>query len=213
MDTSDRILNKFNLNYDDVTRMPLEIRNYGRDDMAELFGELEFRVGVEIGVRDGSYSLKLMQSIPELNLFGVDPYEPHQGYRDHVRKETFEGFEKEAHAKLDRYDNYTFIRDYSSGALDKFDDGSLDFVYIDGDHSFYEATFDIEKWSKKVRKGGIVSGDDYFRHKGNARIHVHQVVNGYTDAWHIRPWFVVGTKEIIEGEVRDHGRSWFWIKS
>lgn len=205
------VLDKFQLNPDQ--RMPLEIPNYGRDNMAELFAELGFIVGVEIGVRDGGYSKTLMEANPNLLLYGVDPYEPHQGYRDHVRKSTFEAFEKEAHDKLDGFKNYHFIRDYSDKAVERFDDNSLDFVYIDGDHSFYNCTQDIELWSKKVRHGGIISGDDYFKHKGNARIHVYQVVNGYTEAWGIKPWFVIGSKAIAEGEVRDHGRSWMWVKS
>jgi len=192
--------------------MPIEIPNYGRDNMAELFAELGFRKIVEIGVRNGGYSETLCKANPEALVWGVDPYEPHQGYRDHVRKSTFEAFEQEAHDKLDKYPNYTFIRDYSDAAVDDFADNSIDAVYIDGDHSFYNATQDIELWSKKVRPGGIISGDDYFKHSGNARIHVYQVVNGYTDAWHIKPWFVVGSKAIVEGEVRDHGRSWFWIR-
>lgn len=212
MNTLSYILNKFNLEVDDTTRMPIEIRDYGRDNMAQLFNELGFKKGAEIGVRDGGYSQVLMQANPKLELYGVDPYEPHPGYRDHVRKATFEAFEKEAHDKLDVYADYMFLREYSSQAVESFEDGELDFVYIDGDHSFYNATQDIELWSKKVRKGGIISGDDYFKHKGDARIHVYQVVNGYTDAWHIRPWFVLGTKEIVDGEVRDHGRSWMWVK-
>lgn len=211
MNTLQYILDKYSL--DPSQRMPLEIRNTDRVSLAELFRELGFRTGVEVGVRDGGYSLTLMQSIPEVTLYGVDPYEPHRGYRDHVRKATFEGFEKEAHDKLDSfYPQYQFIRDYSSNALSKFDDNSLDFVYIDGDHSFYEATHDIEKWQQKLKVGGILAGDDYFKHKGNARIHVYQVVHGYTDAWHISPWFVLGTKAIIPGEKRDHGRSFFWVK-
>lgn len=213
MNTLDLILDKFHRSLGETTRMPLEIPNYGRDNMAQLFRELGFKVGVEVGVRNGNYSETLMKANPDLILWGVDPYEPHKGYRDHVRKETFQGFEKEAHDKLDKYDSYTFIRDYSHNAVHQFEDNSIDFVYIDGDHSFYNATQDIELWSAKVRTGGIVSGDDYFKHKGNARIHVYQVVNGYTDAWKIRPWFVVGTKEVIEGEIRDHGRSWMWVKS
>lgn len=211
-DTLSHILTKFNLKYDESVRMPIEIQDFDREGLAELFGELGFGVGAEIGVRDGGYSLTLMQSVPNLILYGVDPYEPHQGYRDHVRKSTFESFEKEAHDKLDSYRDYEFVRDYSSNALDQFTDSSLDFVYIDGDHSFYEATHDIEKWYKKIRPGGIISGDDYFKHKGDARIHVYQVVNGYTDAWNIRPWFVVGAQAKVPGEKRDNGRSWFWVK-
>lgn len=210
MNTLSYVVNKFGLDLEQ--RSPIEIRDFDREGLTELFNELDFRVGVEVGVRDGGYSLTLMRSITGLRLYGVDPYEPHKGYRDHTRKSTFEGFEKEAHDKLDDYSNYHFIRDYSANAVETFEDNSLDFVYIDGDHSFYEATFDIEKWSKKVRPGGIVSGDDYFKHKGNARIHVHQVVNGYTDAWHIKPWFVVGAQDKVPGEKRDNGRSWFWVK-
>lgn len=210
MNTLDHIRAKFNL--DLSQKSPIEIRDFDRQGLAELFGELGFKLGVEIGVRDGGYSLRLMQSVPGLTLYGVDPYEPHRGYRDHVRKSTFQAFEREARDKLEGYTGYRFLREYSSPALDRFHDNELDFVYIDGDHSFYETTHDIEKWSKKVRPGGIVSGDDYFKHRGNARIHVYQVVNGYTDAWNIKPWFIVGSKEIVPGEKRDHGRSWFWIK-
>lgn len=210
-DTLGYILEKFKITLGG--RMPVEIPNYGRDNLAELFAELNFRVGVEVGVRDGGYSETLMKTIPDLLLYGVDPYEPHQGYRDHVRKSTFEAFEQEAHDKLDKYPGYHFIRDYSDAAVDDFADNSLDFVYIDGDHSFYNATQDIELWSKKVRPGGIISGDDYFKHKGDARIHVYQVVNGYTDAWRINPWFVVGSNAIVPGEIRDHGRSWMWVRS
>lgn len=212
MNTVEYLKKKFSLSFDASTKMPIEVPNYGRANMAELFAELGFKVGVEVGVRDGGYSKTLMNANPGLTLYGVDPYEPHQGYRDHVRKSTFEAFETEAHTKLDGFERYHFIRDYSHNAVHQFEDGSLDFVYIDGDHSFYNATQDIELWSKKVRPGGIVSGDDYFKHKGKARIHVYQVVNGYTDAWGIRPWFVLGSKAIVPGEVRDHGRSWLWVK-
>lgn len=209
MNTLEYLVNKFDL---DISKSPVEIRDFDRDSMAELFNELEFEKGAEIGVRDGGYSETLMKTIPGLALWGIDPYEPHKGYRDHVRKSTFQGFEKEAHEKLDKYPNYVFVRDYSANALAECPDNYLDFVYIDGDHSFYEATHDIEKWSKKVRPGGIISGDDYYNHAGRARIHVYQVVNAYTEAWQIKPWFVVGAKDIVEGEKRDKGRSWFWVK-
>lgn len=212
MNTLFHILNKFHFTPANLERMPVEIPNYGRDNMADLFFELGFNKGVEVGVRNGGYSETLMKANPNLELWGIDPFEPHHGYRDHTRKSTFQAFEKEAHDKLDKYPKYHFIRDYSDSASEGFEDNSLDFVYIDGDHSFYNATQDIELWSKKVRSGGIISGDDYFKHRGEARIHVYQVVNGYTDAWHIKPWFVVGSNAVVEGEIRDHGRSWFWVK-
>jgi hypothetical protein len=40
-------------------------------------------------------------------------------------------------------------------------DGSLDFVYIDGDHSLEGIYNDIYAWTPKVRMGGVVAGHDY----------------------------------------------------
>lgn len=212
MDTLNYILKTFNLDFHEGKKMPIEIRDFDRESMATLFKELGFKIGVEIGVRSGGYSAILCRDIPGLKLYGVDPYEVHEGYRDHTKQSSFDAFYEEARTKLAPYPTYEFIKKYSMDAVKDFKDNSLDFVYIDGDHSFQSATDDIAEWGKKVRPGGIISGDDYFKHKGPARIHVYQVVNGYTEAWKIRPWFVIGSNEIIPGEKRDHGRSWMWVK-
>lgn len=210
--TLDYILQKFGITIDDYTKMPIEIPNFGRVQMAELFNELGFKTGVEIGVRGGEFSEILCQSIPEVKLYGVDPYTIIKGYRDITRKQTFDAYEQAAHDKLGRFPNYTFIKATSMEALDQFADNSLDFVYIDGNHDFVNVAMDVDGWIKKIKPGGIISGDDYFKHKGQARIHVYQCINAYTESWRIRPWFVLGTKAIIPGEIRDHGRSWMWVK-
>ena len=40
-------------------------------------------------------------------------------------------------------------------------DESLDFVYIDGSHYYERVIEDINLWTKKVRVGGWVTGDDF----------------------------------------------------
>ena len=212
VNTLEYILKKFNLEFNENTRLPIEIRDFDRETMATLFKELGFKVGVEVGVRGGGYSMVLCRDIPGLKLYGIDPYEVHEGYLDHTLQSSLDNFEKEAREKLAPYPTYEFIKKYSMDAVKDFENESLDFVYIDGDHSFETVTEDISKWGKKVRKGGIISGDDYFDHKGPSRIHVYQVIRGYTDAYRIKPWFVVGSKDIVPGEKRDHGRSWFFVK-
>ncbi len=42
-----------------------------------------------------------------------------------------------------------------------FEDGSLDFVYIDGNHKYDYVLADIGAWLPKVRKGGFIAGHDY----------------------------------------------------
>lgn len=43
----------------------------------------------------------------------------------------------------------------------KFEDNSLDVVFIDADHQYESVKKDITNWLPKVRKGGILSGHDY----------------------------------------------------
>lgn len=43
----------------------------------------------------------------------------------------------------------------------EFEDGSIDFVFIDADHSYKSVKKDILAWLPKVKKGGIIAGHDY----------------------------------------------------
>lgn len=53
------------------------------------------------------------------------------------------------------------VRARSDEAAQFISDGSLDFVFIDADHSYEGCKRDIELWWPKVRAGGVVSGHDY----------------------------------------------------
>lgn len=62
--------------------------------------------------------------------------------------------EKHFHGRVDIHRMTTLA------AAELVPDNSLDFVFIDADHS-YEATMaDIMAWTPKVRKGGLISGHD-----------------------------------------------------
>lgn len=53
------------------------------------------------------------------------------------------------------------IRKVSTEAVDEFEDESLDWVFIDGDHSTEAVLRDINNWRKKIKGGGILSGHDW----------------------------------------------------
>ena len=42
-----------------------------------------------------------------------------------------------------------------------YEDNSLDFVFIDASHKYIDVKEDIINWLPKVRKGGILAGDDF----------------------------------------------------
>lgn len=53
------------------------------------------------------------------------------------------------------------IRLESTEAAQMYRDSSLDFVFLDADHSFQAVCRDIEEWAPKVKPGGVLAGHDY----------------------------------------------------
>lgn len=192
--------------------MVLEISNISRLGLADLFHELDYKVGVEIGVAAGWYSDQIMMRNPQLKLYGVDPWISYEGYTDYKLKSTFNKLETEAHDRLDKYPNYEFVKEYSMDALARFEDNSLDFCYIDGNHGDPFITQDITEWYKKVRPGGILAGHDYIRTKGRPGGHppkndTIKATQQFTQDNNLI-LFILGTNAMHEGETRDRIRSW-----
>lgn len=212
MNTLDYILQKYSLD-PNVKHRPVEIPDVGRKDLPHLFAELDFKSGAEIGVEQGVYTELLCRANPQAKIYGIDPWLSYEGYRDDVEQSELEGFYDGTRIRLVPYTNYELIRKFSMEALADFNDGSLDFVYIDGNHTLSYIINDIIEWAKKVRVGGIVSGHDYRKSKKLvSQNHVVYAVNCYTQAYRIRPWFLLGRKAVVPGEVRDNSRSWMWVK-
>lgn len=132
-----------------------------RIELAQYFRDQGYLKGAEIGVCDGIYSEKLMDNIPGLKLYGIDPYVEYHGYP----KERIERKMEEAVERLSKYENYTLVRASSLEAAKLVPDGSLDFVFIDGAHDYESVKEDIHAWYPKVRMGGILSGHDYYQGK------------------------------------------------
>src|SRR3989344_685140 len=190
---------------------PFEIPDASRNDLPELFIELGFKVGTEIGVKAGELSEGICSA--GLKLYGVDPYLKYDDYIEPETQQTLNQAMDKASSRLKGFD-FTAIKKTSMSAISDFADESLDFVYIDGNHSFKFVTEDIFEWSKKVKKGGIISGHDYvyLGSRDKHQVHSKYVVDAYTKAFGITKWYVIGRKEKVKGEKRDTYRSWFWIK-
>jgi len=63
------------------------------------------------------------------------------------------------------------IRATSEEAAPRFGNGTLDFVYIDADHSLDAARQDIALWAPKVKRGGILAGHDYLEGMHNGQLY------------------------------------------
>lgn len=216
---------RYDLNLSNPTRPgypdpkhPVAIPQMSREDLASLFMELGFRQGAEIGVEQGAFSKVLCSSNPTVKLFCVDAWAHYSGYRDHVDQKKLDGFYEKTAERLKDYDA-TLCRGYSAEVAPKFKDKSLDFVYIDANHSLPYVIQDIHLWGAKVRSGGIISGHDYIRYnREKIQCHVVEAVHAWTVAYRISPWFVLGSPtkhpEMENGKTGRTGtcRSWMWVK-
>ncbi len=194
-------------------RMPLELPDANRVTLAQLFHVLEFHSGAEIGVECGLYSEVLCRENPGVRLLCVDAWQKYRDYRDHVSQAKLEGFAIEAAARLAPYPRATLVRQFSVEAARDVPDGSLDFVYIDANHRLERVIADLAAWAPKVRVGGIVAGHDYLKGVLPSLMHVPQALAAWTDCYDIAPWFVLGRKAKIAGELRDDGRSWCYVQA
>ena len=195
----------------------IEIPGASRDDLPEFFKDLGFKTIVEVGVYKGEYT-KLLCSNPDSQVYGVDPYMAYDDYdepnRDFQARQDY--LYRRIRHVMKPYQNCTIIRKISMDAVKDFKDGSIDAVYIDGHHGFKYVAEDIWEWSKKVKKGGIISGHDYSLNGKSYRdpyvLNVRYVVDAWVKCFGIEPLYILGRHETLPDEIRDKYRSWFYFK-
>ncbi len=194
------------------TGKPFEIPDCSRDDLPQFFSDMGFKIGAEIGVYKGEFAEKFGKV--GLKLYAIDPWQIYKGF-ENPRGQARLDFQYE-HTKrvLSPYPNCEIVRKTSMEAVEDFEDESLDFVYIDANHEFRYIAEDLCEWTKKVKKGGIVAGHDYFYTKtaGGDHWHVAYVLNAYVNAFQIPNFYLLGRKHSSEGEKRDKWRSWMFVK-
>lgn len=175
-----------------------------RNDFPRLFTALGYQRGAEIGVWSGDYSEILCQGMPGLQLRCVDPWQEYKFYNEVKNNQArMDDAYSEACRKLKPF-GCVIDRRTSIEAARDVADGSLDFVYLDGNHAKDYVLEDLTAWCPKVRVGGIVAGHDFVSRdrKGKAQIEVEQAVTEYTFARGISPVFVAA---------KDKYPSFFWV--
>jgi len=195
MTTLEHIIDKYDLPSHQVI---IDIPQAGRNDLASLLHELDFRSGVEIGVQRGIFSEIICQRNPQMRVYGVDAWaRPNAA---HMRQK--------AQKRMGVYPQYSIIDGWSVTAAKQFTNQSLDFVYIDADHSYESCLADINAWHPKIRFGGILSGHDYHNTITHSRVqcHVKKAVLDYTRNHQIAPL-------LIWGRGLDNFTSWAFVVS
>lgn len=131
--------------------------------IAQLIDENEWLRGVEIGTADGRCTDHILNICPRVHMTTVDFWAPQPGIDgpENWIDWPHDKHEQMARTRLARYGaRCTIIKGTSVSAAHTFADGSLDFVFIDGDHSEAGVRMDIAFWGPKIRRGGMLLGHD-----------------------------------------------------
>jgi hypothetical protein len=129
--------------------------------------------GAEIGVWKGNFSAAVLKRVRPSRFHLIDPWawsgddlykdawygqglSGNQGAMDAI----YEGVLRRFAGPI-REGIVEVHRRPSTEAAASIADGSLDWVYIDGNHLYEFVKQDLDAYFPKVKSGGIISGDDY----------------------------------------------------
>lgn len=120
----------------------------------------------EIGVWEGGFSRRILEICEPKELHLIDPwqYMPEFGNTGFGRKKNEHLMEekyKDVVAAFKGDKRVRIHRATSEEALSALPDGALDWVYIDGNHNEPFIGNDLALCLKKVKRDGIITGDDY----------------------------------------------------
>jgi len=157
---------------------PLTFDQLNLEDRYLLLDSLPktYQLGVEIGVWQGWYMRHLLLRT-SMHIYGIDPWVATESYEDVDPKAPgFDPMELGDDGYKWQETRYvytmallrdvgggkgTLYRSYSHLVAPFVAPETVDFVYIDGEHTYDAVTQDIADWWPKVRPGGIMAGHDY----------------------------------------------------
>lgn len=125
---------------------------------------------VEVGVWKGEFSKEILDRVNPKELHLIDPWKFQLEYSSRWYGGSVARNQKDMDKIYDRVvDSFrnnkrvVIHRKYSDKAAEELKNGYFDFIYLDGNHSYEYVTKDLERYFQKIKKGGILAGDDYFR--------------------------------------------------
>jgi len=142
--------------------------------------------GAEIGVLNGNTAGRLLRQRPYLIHFMVDPWavpgrdtsywKSADANSRKARREHEAAYQQTLRVTKFAGKRARIMRMTSEQASLQVADNSLNFVFIDGDHSYEGTKLDIELWLPKIKKGGWIGGHDFEHEK-------RPDLGGVTRAW------------------------------
>ncbi|MGE2721059.1 class I SAM-dependent methyltransferase [Mycolicibacterium celeriflavum] len=119
----------------------------------------------EIGVYRGRFAAEMLAECSAIEkYYMIDPWRhlEHWNKPANADDARFDTYLAEATANTEfAADKRVILRGTTAEVMDQIGDGTLDFAYIDGDHTLRGISVDLIKVYPKIRAGGWIGGDDF----------------------------------------------------
>lgn len=146
--------------------------------LASIVQAQGWATGAEIGVFKGATLFHLLDTVPGLDMIGVDQWL---------------NFDRMHYTRFDMPAIGCVVRERAVGygrrctilhmdrlaASEHVEDGTLDFVFIDALHEYEPFKADLSAWGPKVRPGGCITGHDH--HWASVRQVLDETLPGWVE--------------------------------
>ena len=136
-----------------------------RDQLGEYLNEHGLTgSGVEVGCANGQYTARVAASWRGKELWMVDPWVKQDSsiYREITNDITdFNSWMDQCNKLAESDDRIRVMQNLSVDGAKRFQNESLDWVYLDGNHSREAVSDDLAAWWPKIKPGGIIGGHDF----------------------------------------------------
>lgn len=132
---------------------------------ADFINQLELKSMVEIGVYRGDFAAVILKECPNITqYYMIDPWMNLGDWNKpaNTDSDTFEHFYQETLSKTEfASERRVILRGTTTDMVAQIPNESLDFAYVDGDHTLRGATIDLISIYPKIKDGGWIVGDDF----------------------------------------------------
>jgi predicted O-methyltransferase YrrM len=131
-------------------------------DMVKRFpsGSTFVEIGAWKGKSSAYMSVEIANSGKQIDFYCIDTFEGSVEHRNNPELSQLYDIFKSNMKPVENY--YTDMKMTSMKAVKKFENESIDFVFIDGSHEYEDIKDDITYWLPKVKRGGVLAGHDYY---------------------------------------------------
>jgi len=125
-----------------------------------------------------TYDEKVRGCAPQVN--GEEPL--NQNFFDQAKQDTYNKFKNDKNVRI--------LDMNSSSASSKYEDYYFDYIYLDAEHTYKAVINDLNIWYPKLKKNGVLFGDDYYWREKDDTLSLHIAYQEFIKKHNIKKWCV-----------------------